>query len=180
MKKIIRVIKKLYSFFLFYLFGGTASARFLGVKVGEGCRIYINDFGTEPFLINIGNNVTLTKGVNLLTHDGATCLVEDGKGRYYKYGSIEIGSNVFVGVNSVLMPGVKIGSNVIIGTGSVVTKDIPDNSVYAGSPAMFIMSYSEYCYKIRNSCVNGSEVIQGSTSYQERVLRIIEIQNEKK
>lgn len=49
-------------------------------------------------------------------------------------GVVEIGDNVFIGMNTIIERNVKIGNNVVIGAGSVVTKDCEPNSVYAGAP----------------------------------------------
>lgn len=57
---------------------------------------------------------------------------------------VKIGSNVFVGAGSIILPGVTIGDRVVIGAGSVVTKDIPDNSVAVGNPAKVICSHDRY------------------------------------
>lgn len=53
---------------------------------------------------------------------------------------IEVGNNVWLGGNVVVLPGVRIGDNVVIGAGSVVTKDIPANSVAVGNPCRVIRS----------------------------------------
>jgi acetyltransferase-like isoleucine patch superfamily enzyme len=87
---------------------GVKYARYKGVQVGDNCRVYTRNFGSEPWLISIGDKVTVTSGVVLLTHDGSTWLMNDEKGRRYLYRRIEIGNNVFIGVNSIVMPGVKI------------------------------------------------------------------------
>lgn len=50
-------------------------------------------------------------------------------------GDVYIGVNCFIGIVSIILPGVHIGSNCIVGTGTVVTKDFPDNSIIAGNPA---------------------------------------------
>jgi acetyltransferase-like isoleucine patch superfamily enzyme len=60
----------------------------------------------------------------LRTMDLLGWLMNDGLGRRYLYRKIEIGNNVFVGVNAILMPGVKVEDNVTIAAGSVVTKSI--------------------------------------------------------
>lgn len=49
-----------------------------------------------------------------------------------------IGNNVIVGINSIILPGVKIGNHVVVGAGSVVTKDVPDHTIVAGNPARII------------------------------------------
>ncbi|MDY3920531.1 MAG: DapH/DapD/GlmU-related protein, partial [Hallerella porci] len=62
----------------------------------------------------------------------------------YEYGiPVEIGNDVWVGGNSVILPGVKIGNNVVIGAGSVVTKNIPDNVIAAGNPCKVIRKITE-------------------------------------
>ena len=64
---------------------GNSFARRLGVKVGTDCRIFTTRFGSEPWLIEIGNKVTVTSGVKILTHDGPTWLFNDDKGRRFLY-----------------------------------------------------------------------------------------------
>ncbi|EJL6424275.1 acyltransferase [Vibrio cholerae] len=138
---------------LIKLLGKVSYARKLGVKIGENCRIYISYWGTEPELISVGNNVTITSDVTLLTHDGSTCLIKnDNDERYYKFREIKIGNNVFIGTKSIILPGVSIGNNVIIGAGSVVTKSIEDNSVVAGNPARVINRFELYQDKIKSTC----------------------------
>ena len=96
----------------------------------------------EPYLIKIGNNVTLT-GVKLLTHDA--CLFKTiGHSRV---GKVHIGNDVFVGWGSIILPNVTIGSRVVIGAGTVVAKDIPDNSVAVGNPCRVIGTYDDLVTK---------------------------------
>ncbi len=56
---------------------------------------------------------------------------------------IHIGNNVWIGANSVILPGVKIGDNTVIGAGSVVTKDIPENVVAVGNPCKVMREITE-------------------------------------
>lgn len=123
-----------------------------GMKVGTGCIIYGSAvFGTEPYLIELGNNVHITSGCRFLTHDGGVFVVrhlyKDAQD-YDLFGRIIVGNNVFIGNNSVILPNVKIGDNVIIGAGSIVTHDIPSNSVAAGVPCRVIHSIDEYYQKV--------------------------------
>lgn len=72
----------------------------------------------------------------------------------YEYGiEVTIGDNVWIGGNTVILPGVHIGSNTVIGAGSVVTKDIPDWVIAAGNPCKVIRKITEedrkYYYKDR-------------------------------
>lgn len=124
-----------------------AYARLRGVRVGEGCRflgVDLDTFGSEPYLITIGNHVTLTTGVKLVTHDGGVWVFREAEPDIDIFGAITIGNNVFVGVGSVILPGVAIGDNVVIGAASVVTADVPDRSVAVGTPARVIYSIDVY------------------------------------
>lgn len=93
-----------------------------------------------PWLISVGDNVTLAPNVKLLAHDSSTCWV----GAHTKIGLVTIGNNVYVGMSTIVLCNVKIGDNVIIGANSVVTKSLPSNGVYAGNPAKFICSFEDY------------------------------------
>lgn len=92
---------------------------------------------TYPEGICIGKKTFITRGTVVLTHDFCRSICCTTK----------IGDNVFIGVNSIIMPGVDIGNNVIIGSGSVVTANIPSNSITIGNPCRVIKSeagISEY------------------------------------
>lgn len=126
-----------------------------GVTVGKNCYVpepssVLVDL-TAPWLITMGDNITLTHGVVIITHDyGWSVFKKNGSRKGAIIGSqapVKIGNNVFVGVNTVIAKGVTIGDNVIIGAGSVVSKDCESNSVYAGNPARKIMDIEEYTAK---------------------------------
>lgn len=119
-------------------------ARKRGVTIGDGCRILSDIVTTEPWLITIGDHVTISSDVRFITHDGSGWLVRDERGRRYRYAPITIGSDVFVGAGATILPGVTIGNNVVIGAGSVVTKPVPDRVVAAGAPARPIKTWEEF------------------------------------
>ncbi len=122
-------------------------ARDMGVKVGKDVRLVaINGgtFGSEPYLIEIGDRVTITGGVQFVTHDGGVWVFREKHPDIDVFGQIVIGNNVFIGFGAIIMPGVNIGDNVVIGAGSVVAKDIPANHVAVGSPAKPIKTIDEY------------------------------------
>ncbi|PSW57452.1 acyltransferase [Photobacterium leiognathi] len=179
MNIVIKIISKFFDIFLFISMGSIRFSRYKGVKIGNNCRIYIKDWGSEPFLIKIGNKVTVTSGVRFITHDGSTWLVHNANGeRYQKYGRIEVGNNVFIGVNSIILPGVSICDNVVIGAGTIINKNINSDGVYVGSPARRIMSFHDYCEKIKSTCVDNDE-LSTCGNYIDRVNRAVELQDEK-
>jgi len=122
-------------------------AKKLGVKVGENCKILSNPqkaFGSEPWLVNIGNHVEITANVQFITHDGGVWVLREKYPEIDVFGPIRVGDNVFIGTGTVILPNVTIGDNCVIGAGSIVTRDIISNSVYAGVPAKFIKTFDEY------------------------------------
>lgn len=124
-------------------------AKYLGIKFGDNVRIlHFPRWGSEPYLIEIGNNVTITRGVAFVNHDGGAALFRKEYPGLNVYGKIKVGNNVFIGINAIIMPGVTIGNNVVIGAGSIVNKDIPDNVVVAGVPAKIIKPLEDYKHKI--------------------------------
>ena len=99
----------------------------------------------------------ISEGVKILNHDYAWSVLKRYSSEEIVAGNIlgawspvEIGSNVFIGMNAIITRGVKIGDNVVIGAGSVVTKDCPSDGIYAGNPARRIMSTAEF-YRKRES-----------------------------
>lgn len=141
----MRLIKE----FIYRLRGDFTTEKLIsmGMKVGKNFnRLHgvILDPG-HCWLIEIGDNVTMAPNVHVLCHDASTKAFLN----YTKIGRVTIGDNVFVGAESVIMPGVTIGSNVVIGANSTVTHDVPDNTVVAGAPAKQICSLEEYLRKER-------------------------------
>lgn len=131
----------------------------MGLKVGKNFK-RLNGVMLDPahcWLITIGDNVTMAPRVHILAHDASTKQFLN----YTKIGRVNIGNNVFIGAESVVLPNVTIGDNVVIGANSTVTKNIPSNSVYVGSPAEFVCTVDEYIKKnkenMKNSPIYGEE-----------------------
>lgn len=127
-----------------------------GGTIGNGCEIHDTvSFGSEPYLITIGNNVRIGSNVHFTTHDGGVWVIR--KLGWDKecdlFGKITIGDNTHIGTNVIIMPGVNIGKNCIIGCGAVVTKDIPDNSIAVGVPAKVISTIEQYYEKNKHLLV---------------------------
>lgn len=106
-----------------------------GFNVSVGDSFYANAgcIFLDVTPIVIGDNVMLGPNVQLYAATHPLSPQERLKGE--EYGKpISIGDNVWIGGNSVIMPGVSVGKNSVIGAGSVVTKDIPENVVAFGNP----------------------------------------------
>jgi acetyltransferase-like isoleucine patch superfamily enzyme len=173
----LKIIKKIFNYasvnikknFILATKGALGYAKYLGVEIGHDCRIYITTWGSEPFLITIGDRVTITDDVKILTHNGSTWLIKDEKGRRYDYNPVKIGNDVFVGTGSIIMPGVIIGNEVIIAAGSVVTKSVPDGCIVGGNPATIIGDYASYKTKALTQFPADLDRVK-SRSYKETIL----------
>jgi acetyltransferase-like isoleucine patch superfamily enzyme len=90
--------------------------------------------------IIIGDNVQIGPSVSIISanHDFSDFNI------HLPSDPVRIGNNVWIGSNSVILPGVKIGNNVVIGAGSIVTKGIPDNSIAFGNPCKVIKEKAPY------------------------------------
>ena len=101
-------------------------------------------FSTEPWLITIGSNVYITNGCQFVTHDGGTLILRKDIPDLEITAPIVVGDDVYIGLNTLILPGAKIGNRVIIGAGSIVSGIIPDDSVAAGIPARVIKTLDQY------------------------------------
>jgi carbonic anhydrase/acetyltransferase-like protein (isoleucine patch superfamily) len=136
-------------------FWPTKHARLIGVNILGEVHIYgkIN-WGTEPWIITLGENVHITNNVTFITHDGGTLLFRKFQPDLEITKPIVVGNNVYIGNNTTILPGVHIGNNVVIGAGSVVARDIPDNTVAVGNPARVIKTADEYFEKLKRESLH--------------------------
>lgn len=148
-----------------------AYLRKLGVDIGEGT--YIKSPGTvdidrtRPSLITIGKNCFINEYFELYTHDWVThVFINTERDFLNSSGRVSIGNNVAFGCHVIVLKGVTIGDNCFIGANSLVTKDIPANSVVAGSPAKVIMSIDDLYKKRLAICQE--EAFDYARSIQER------------
>lgn len=105
--------------------------------------------------IRIGNNVQIAWGVVILDHNSHSLNYLDRRNdlpnRFIHQkdwsdvatSEVVISDDAWIGLNSIILKGVKIGKGAIVGAGSVVTKNVPDMTVVAGNPARIIKSLDE-------------------------------------
>lgn len=122
-----------------------------GLKVGKNVRfVEVPEFGTEPFLIEIGDETTFSNNIRFVNHDGG----QNALHFFEKYkdvrtfGRIKIGKQCLIGADTIIMPGVEMQDNCILGAGSILTTSMPKGTVFAGVPAKFICTIEEYGDKL--------------------------------
>ena len=112
------------------------------IEIGKNFYANYNCVFLDVGKIVIGDNCLL--GPNVSIYTAGHPVHPAARNTLYEYGvDVTIGSNVWIGGNTVICPGVKIGDNAVIGAGSVVTRDVPEWTVAAGNPCRVIRSITE-------------------------------------
>ena len=133
-----------------------------GIKIGDGTKTASNIKTAEPYLIEIGKNVTLSHDIDFITHDNSVCKIFGVDNDIY--GRIIVGDNCFIGAHAVIMYGVTIADNVIVASGSVVTKSVKEsNVIVAGCPARVIGTWNKFSEK-----TNDYVMKLGDKNYEEK------------
>lgn len=112
------------------------------IEVGKNFFANYNCTIIDVAKVRIGDNCQFAPNVAIYTAGHPVHPVS--RNSLYEYGvEVTIGDNVWIGGNTVVLPGVQIGSNTVIGAGSVVTKDIPEWVVAGGNPCKVIRKITE-------------------------------------
>ena len=120
---------------------------FLGMKVGENTAVALMVMMDIMFpeKISIGRNSIIGYNTTILAHE---YLIKE-----YRLGNVEIGSDVMIGANSTILPGVKIGDGAVVAAASVVTKDVPEGAFVGGNPAQLIYTKEQMEERMKNDGV---------------------------
>lgn len=112
------------------------------IEVGNNFFANYNCCILDVAKVVIGDNCFFAPNVSIYT--AGHPIHHEIRNTGYEYGiGITIGSNVWIGGNTVICPGVHIGNGCVIGAGSVVTHDIPDMTVAAGNPCKVIRKITD-------------------------------------
>lgn len=134
------------------LFGKTGESVFLmppfrcdygsNIEVGENFFANYNLTILDVGKVRIGKNAQIAPNVSIYT--AGHPIHHESRSSGYEYGiPVTIGDDVWIGGNTVILPGVTIGDRCVIGGGSVVTKDIPADSIAVGNPCRVIRGITE-------------------------------------
>ena len=133
------------------LFGNKMIVKYyrkLGIVIGDNTHVFSRIITSEPYLISIGNNTTISTNVTLLTHDSSIGPIVGRDVSSDLVGKISIGDNCFIGDGAIIMYGVSICDKVIVAAGSVVTKNInKEGVIVGGNPARIIGDIDSFMAK---------------------------------
>ncbi len=105
----------------------------VGAGIFIGRNVYIDSY-LGGSLVTIEDEAMVTNGSIILVHD-ASSVRRTG---FTYIAPVRIGKRAYIGMNSIILPGVSIGEDAIIGAGSVVTRNVDAGTVVAGNPAKAI------------------------------------------
>lgn len=124
-----------------------------GYVIGKNCKLYSSLGTPEPYLVQIGNNVTISFGVTVITHDNSPIKIIHGMTDVV--GKVVVGDNCFIGANCLLLPGVWIADHTVVAAGSVVTKSVREaGKILGGNPAKVIGTWDDFKRKNEEYCFN--------------------------
>ena len=121
-----------------YVHGNFDVANPSKVRIGHGCSINHNAFILGHYGIDIGNNVIISAGAQLIDAGLDTKSFTDEVDPPHVSSKIIISDGCWIGAGAIILPGVTLGQKCIVGAGSVVNRDFPAFTVLAGSPARII------------------------------------------
>ncbi len=107
------------------------------IKIGKNTRIHGSCIHAFSQVI-IGENCLIAANCQIFDASGHSSQISNRLESQGESKPISIGNDVWIGANSIILPGVKIGDGAIIGAGSVVVKSIPSNVIAGGNPAIVI------------------------------------------
>lgn len=122
-------------------------AKRIGVNFKGNVTIYGSSyrmFSTEPYLVTLHDNVFISVGATFICHDGAVLPFRVQTPSLDVAAPIIVKENCFIGAGACILKGVTIGKNCVVGAHAVVSRDVPDNSIVAGNPAVFIKTSDDY------------------------------------
>lgn len=114
-----------------------------GIQIGTNCHIYSMIVPSEPFLVHIGNDVTISTQVEFVTHDNS--IIKVNRNLPNLFGHIQIGNNCFIGQRSMILYGVTLADNIIVAAGTVVCNSFEEERIIiGGNPAKKIGTWDQF------------------------------------